>query len=113
MRLATSLCSLISSLSRSSKRPLRNLNNLSEYVARPCGDKERDRERGGERERGRERGRGKGQEREREGNREGKRERESLFRRLKCRGRTGVKYFTGTSELSQSTSESHSADIEI
>lgn len=39
IRLATSLCSLISSLSRSSKRPLRNLKSLSEYVARPwCGE---------------------------------------------------------------------------
>lgn len=39
IRLATSLCSLMSSFSRSSKRPLRNLNSLSEYVARPwCGE---------------------------------------------------------------------------
>ena len=57
-------------------------------------------------------GGGKGK-RGRERDREGTRERESLCRGLKCRGRTGVKYFTGTSELSQSTSESHSADIEI
>lgn len=41
IRLATSLCSLMSSFSRSSKRPLRNLNSLSEYVARPwCGERQ-------------------------------------------------------------------------
>lgn len=35
MRLATPLCTLMSSPSRSSKRPLRNLKSLSAYVARP------------------------------------------------------------------------------